>query len=183
MEIKTDRLLLREFYITDISGISILLNNIDVSKWLLVFPCPFGFYDAENTVKHMIKRSKEKPRTSYNLAVELNEGKMLIGNIGLVRIDLSNKTGMVMYWLGRNFWGKGYGSEALGKVLKFAFNKLKLRRLSAEVYPGNLGSIKLLEKFGFKKEGVLRKSVVCKVDGKIKDTILYSLLDEEYNVE
>ncbi|MBU0959265.1 MAG: GNAT family N-acetyltransferase [Nanoarchaeota archaeon] len=181
MEIKSERIILREFNEEDKKIIVPLLNNLNVTKWLLVYPFPFDLSDAEKTINHMIKRSLENPRTSYNLAIELKKSKELIGGIGLVKIDLEQKTGGVMYWVGEKYWRNGYGSEALKIILDFAFNVLKLRRLYAEVYPGNDSSINLLEKFGFKKEGYLRKSVICKADGKIKDTLYYGLLKEDYN--
>ena len=74
----------------------------------------------------------------------------------------------------------GYGTEALGALLNFAFNKLKLRRVEAGVFFGNPASGKLLEKFGAKQEGLRRKSNRCKADGKIKDEIIYGLLKEEW---
>jgi len=180
MEFLTKRLKIREYKITDCKKIVPLLNNLKVTQWLLVYPNPFLIEDAEKTINHMIKRSEENPRTSYNLAITLNKNEELIGGIGLVKMDFNQKIGMVMYWLGEEYWRAGYGSEALRAILNFGFNELKLRKISAEVYPGNEGSVKLLEKFGFKKEGNLRQSSICKADGKIKDTFYYGLLREEY---
>jgi RimJ/RimL family protein N-acetyltransferase len=180
MELETKRLKIREFKIEDNKRVSTLLNNLEVTRWLLVFPFPFTLSDADKTIEHMLKRAEENPRTSYNLAIELKDTKELIGNIGLVKIDLNQKTAMIMYWLGEEYWKRGYGSEALNKVLDFAFDILGLRKISAEVYPGNEGSSKLLEKFNFKEEGHLRKTAICLADNQIKDTIYYGLLKEEY---
>lgn len=178
MEIKNKRIKLREINKKDKEDIIETLDNLNVSKWLLVFPHPFKPEDAEKTINKAIKNSKEKPRKTYNLGIELKE--KLIGGIGLVNINFEQKTAGIMYWLGEEFQKKGYGTEALESILNFAFNDLKLRKVTAEVYPGNNPSTKLLEKFNFKKEGYLRKSKICKADGKIKDSIYYGLLKEEY---
>ena len=182
MEIKNNKIKLREFKEEDKERLSNLLDNINISRWLLVYPSPFKLEDAEKTLKHMIKRSLEEPRTSYNLAIELLDTGELIGGIGLTKIDLTQKTGGVMYWLGENYWKKGYGAEALKGILDFAFNKLDLRRINAEVYPGNDASASLLKKFGFIKEGHLRQSAICNADKKIKDTFYYGLLKEDYKL-
>jgi RimJ/RimL family protein N-acetyltransferase len=180
MEIETKNLQIREFSLEDTQRVAELLNNINVTKWLLVFPNPFNISDAEKSINYMIMRAKECPRTGYNMAIELKSNGLLIGNVSLVKIDYNHKVGSVMYWLGEDYWNKGYGSEALKALLDFGFKELKLRRISAEVYPGNEGSSKLLEKFGFKKEGYFREAVVCKADNQIKDTIPYGLLSKEY---
>lgn len=83
------------------------------------------------------------------------------------------------YWLGRKYHGQGYGSEALEAVIDFAFKRLKLRRLEAEVFRGNPSSGRLLEKYGFREEGLKRKARRSKADGKIKDEYIYGLLREE----
>ena len=85
-----------------------------------------------------------------------------------------------MYWLGENYWNNGYALEALKKLLDFGLKELGIRRIIAEVYPGNESSAKLLEKCGFKKEGYFREAVVCAADEELKDTIPYALLSREY---
>ena len=76
------------------------------------------------------------------------------------------------YWLGRRFWGKGIMSVAVREVATFAFKKLKLKRVYAYTFPANKGSARVLQKNGFHREGVLRKSVVKK--GKFFNDILWA---------
>jgi RimJ/RimL family protein N-acetyltransferase len=180
MEFETENLIIREFSGRDIDRLIYLLNNLNVTKWLLVYPYPLDLSDAEKSLNHMIMRSQENPRTGYNMAIELKSEGKLIGNVSLVKIDHNQKTASVMYWLGEDYWRRGYGSEALKELLEFGIKKLNLRKITAEVYPGNEGSAKLLEKFGFKREGYSRESVVCKADNQLKDTISYGLLSKEY---
>ncbi len=70
--------------------------------------------------------------------------------------------------------------ESTWSILKFGFNRLKLRRIPVHVFVGNTRSGRPLEKFGFKEEGLERKAGRCKVDGKIKDGLIYGLIKEEW---
>jgi len=143
----------------------------------LVVPYPYKLKDAKWWINKCLKENKQKKKikNNYNLIIEGKKEKSLIGGIGLMHVDIFQGKAEVGYWLGEKYWREGYGTEALGEVLKFAFNKLKLRRVYADILAGNPSSGKLLEKFGFKKEGFGRKAVRCKASGNISDTINYGL--------
>ncbi len=178
--IETERLILRQPEVSDISDIVRNLGDLDVTKWLLVVPYPYTEKDAFWYIKHCKEKLKEKPQTDYSYWIELKESCEVIGGIGLARVKQDQGTGSVGYWLARSHHQKGYGSEALSALLDLSFKKLKLRRLEADVFASNPSSGKLLEKYGFKLEGMKRKAVVCKADGKIKDENIYGLLRSEY---
>ena|SRR3989344_1673024 len=180
MEIKTKRLILREINNKDAKDIQKNINNLNVSKWLLVVPYPYALKDAKWWIKNCQEEYKTKKRKKYNFGIELKREKRIIGAIGIDKVDEFQGTASVGYWLGEDYWGRGYGSEALNEILKFAFNKLKLRRIGAGVFAGNPSSGRLLEKFGAKLEGTKRKGAKCKADGKIKDELIYGLLKEEW---
>ena len=82
------------------------------------------------------------------------------------------------YILGRSHWGKGYGYEAACLALDYAFANLAARRVMADTDPDNMGSIKLLEKLGFQREGLLRNR--WRVGGEFADSIIFGLLRHEY---
>jgi ribosomal-protein-alanine N-acetyltransferase len=73
---------------------------------------------------------------------------------------------------------KGYMTEALCTIIAYGFNEMKLNRIEALIGPNNIPSLKLLQKFGFTKEGYLREHY-CK-NGEIQDSIFYALLKSEY---
>jgi len=156
------------------------INNLNVSKWLLVVAYPYTKKYAKEWINYCQKQNKDKKKDAYNFGIELKEEKRIIGGIGVDKINKSQGTANVGYWIGENYWRHGYGSEALNEVLKFAFNKLKIRKLEACVFAENPSSGKLLEKFGAKLEGKRIKSVICKADGKIKDDLIYGLLKENW---
>jgi len=180
IKLKTKRLILRGVgdRKSDVNDLVEGCNNLEVTKWLLMLPFPYRRKDALGWIKHCKENYKKKDKNSYEFAVELKEEGKLIGGIGLSSVKKDQGTATVGYWLNGKYHRKGYGSEALKAVLDFAFNWLKLRRIEAGVFTGNPSSAKLLEKFGAKKEGLKRKSKICKADGKIKDELFYGLLKE-----
>lgn len=180
MKLETEKLILREWKQGDQKDSIKGLNNLNVTKWLLLVPYPYTRKDANWWIKHCIEGYNKKKREKYQFAMELKEKKEVIGGIGIDKVDKLQGKASVGYWIAEPYWNKGYGSEALNEILKFAFDKLKLRRIEAGVFAGNPSSGKLLEKFGAKLEGTKRKSCVCKADGKIKDELFYGLLKEEW---
>ena len=180
MKLTTKRLILTEwedrFKKDSIEGI----NNLNVSKWLLVVPYPYKLKDATWWINHCKEKRKKKSREGYPFAIYLKSEKKVIGGISLDKVDKFQGKAGVGYWLNEEYWNQGYGSEALKAILDFAFKKLKLRRIEAGVFVGNPSSGRLLEKFGAKREGLKRKACRCKADKKIKDEYIYGLLKEEY---
>ncbi len=105
------------------------------------------------------------------------DGKV-IGSIVFSRIRWFNRKSEISIILKKEFQGKGYGKKSLKAAMDFAFNKMNLHRLEAEVYEFNNVSIKLIESLGFKKEGILREAQYSK--GKYWDIIRYGILRNEF---
>jgi RimJ/RimL family protein N-acetyltransferase len=181
MELKTERLILREWRKKDVKDIIEGLNNLEVTKWLAVVPYPYTKKDAKEWINHCSKEAKKgKKRSFYEFAIELKSEKKAIGGIGLFHVDKFQETAEAGIWLNTKYHKKGYGPEALDALLKFAFNKLKLRRVYAGFFKGNPSSFKVQRKFGFKIEGMKRAGRRSKADGKIKDEYITGLLKKEW---
>jgi ribosomal-protein-alanine N-acetyltransferase len=75
--------------------------------------------------------------------------------------------------------GKGFMKEAFPSVLKHGFEEMSLQRIEALIGPDNIPSLKLVKAFGFTEEGRLREHYFK--DGRLEDSILFSLLKREYN--
>lgn len=113
------------------------------------------------------------------LAICLLENDKYIGNVMLQEIDWINRSARVPVLIGdKNEWGKGYATEARMMMLKFAFEERGMERISAYILENNVASIKQHEKCGFKKEGLLRKSVYK--NGMFYNQVLMSLLKDEF---
>ncbi len=87
----------------------------------------------------------------------------------------------VWYKLHSNFWGKGYATECLNRILEFGFGELGLHRIEAGCAVENLGSIRVLEKAGMTREGRKRKVLPLK-DG-WSDNFHYAILATDLNNE
>lgn len=89
---------------------------------------------------------KEKPNF-YILAIILN--KELIGNLVAEKINYKNKTLEIGFWIGKNYWGKGYTTKALNLFLKRIMKKFKPKKIYAHHKKNNFSSGRVLEKGGF----------------------------------
>ena len=113
-------------------------------------------------------------------AICLQQDDRHIGNIKLGPINYYHRTADVSYFIGeKDCWGKGLATEAIGLVVRFAFEVLALCKLNAGTYAGNVGSQKALEKNGFLREGVFVNQV-SSGGGQREDLFRFGLLREAY---
>jgi len=114
----------------------------------------------------------------YFWGIFIKDTDELIGNISLARIMRSpSQTCLLGYTLDKEHNGKGYMTDATSLVVEYAFNSLKLHRIEAGVMPHNIGSIKVLEKVGFHKEGIAQKNV--KINGKWEDHQMLAIISDK----
>ena len=113
-----------------------------------------------------------------HLGIKLVDTNELVGVIGLKSISMKNKKAEIGYWIGKAFWHKGYGSAAVSMMIEYAFEKLKLNKVTCITFAFNENSVKILEKFGFLREGLLRDDVFHKDN--FEDNLLFGLLKKDY---
>ncbi len=117
--------------------------------------------------------------TAFNFAVRLKEDDRLIGQARLYRIEWTHATGSLQIGLGdRNDRGKGYGTETLRMLLRYAFDELNLYRLAASTVEYNTGAIRFFERAGFVSE--VRRRQAIQRDGKRWDAVMLGLLRDEW---
>jgi len=108
-----------------------------------------------------------------------------IGNIKIGPIHPIYKFADISYFIGdKEYWGKGYTTIAIKLITEFGFNTIGLNRIQAGVHGSNIGSQKVLEKCGYKKEAILRKKIYygCN-DNKVWDDHLYfGILKDEFKL-
>ena len=102
---------------------------------------------------------------------------VLIGTCTLNAIELEHRRCEIGYALGAAYWGQGLAREAVTLAIQFAFEALGLERIEADVDPRNAASLGLLERMGFKREGLLRAR--WRVAGEVQDSAFYGLLRGE----
>ena len=171
MIIETERLILRPVTIKDTQDIYNNSKEIEVginAGWK-----PHASIEETKKIMREIFLSKE-----YIFAIENKESKKVIGTIGIIDDPkrLNDKSRMLGYSIGKDYWGEGFMTEAAKAVCNAGFNTLNLDIISAYCYPNNKRSKRVLEKCGFEYEGCLRLSEVL-FNGTVADNECYSCLN------
>ena len=172
MRLVTKRLILRPLAFKDMEDIVENLNNISVSRYLSIVPYPYTLKDAKVFIK-ITKKSR------HYFGIVLKSSGKVIGIVALMNVDSYVKNADIGYWLGEKYWRQGFSTEALKAIVKYSFRKLNLVRLQAGVAVENKASLKVLKKTGFKKEGLMRKSLRTKSTGKWHDAYEFGLLKSD----
>ncbi|MFD2532200.1 GNAT family N-acetyltransferase [Gracilimonas halophila] len=151
-KVSTQRLSLRPIQDQDLQHIYRGLSDPKVIKHYGV-----SFSSMEETKEQMDwYRKLIENKTGIWFALELKESNEFIGAVGLNDIKKEHRRGEIGFWLLPEFWGSGYISDAVPKVLEYGFRTLKLHRIEAWVETENEKSRKALTKLGFQYEGTLR---------------------------
>jgi UDP-4-amino-4,6-dideoxy-N-acetyl-beta-L-altrosamine N-acetyltransferase len=111
-------------------------------------------------------------------AIETADG-VHIGNLGLHDINWVHRHAELGIVIGeKEYWGQGYGSDAIRTLLRFAFQEMNLHRVSLRVYEDNARGIRAYEKCGFKHEGRMREAIFRK--GRYYDELRMGILGHEF---
>ena len=103
----------------------------------------------------------------------------LLGAVGLYDFNMRHQRATIKTMrIPTKYQGLGIASEALEMLIDYGFNTLNLNKITCDTFADNYGSIKHLEKVGFRQEGCLKKHYFHQ--GKFKDALIYSLLREEF---
>ncbi|MBV9280263.1 MAG: GNAT family N-acetyltransferase, partial [Chloroflexi bacterium] len=171
----TPRLRLRPFTLADSATVERLAGAIEVASMLVNMPHPYPpGLAAEWIGRHADLAARGE---FFMWAIEHKDGGELMGSFTL-GVKGAHRRGHLGYWLGVPYWNRGYATEAAGPVLDVAFRDLSLHRVQALVFPRNLASCRVLEKVGFRAEGMLRGYLL---KGEVfGDAIMYALLHPEF---
>ena len=114
----------------------------------------------------------------YDWAIIDRESRKMIGTCGFTKIDTANNSAEIGYVLNPDFHRRGFGSEAVKRILKFGFEELKLNRIEARFMQGNEASLALMRSVGMTFEGYMRDLVLAK--GSYRTVGVSSILRSEY---
>ncbi len=113
----------------------------------------------------------------YFYVIELQEDSTFIGLLALVLGKGKYRNAEVWYKLHSTFWGQGYATEALRRVIAFGFGELQLHRIEAGCAVGNLASIRVLEKVGMQREA--RRRALLPLQGGWSDNFEFAILETD----
>ena len=127
-------------------------------------------------MRHYLRDLRED--MGYALFIFAASSGSLIGGLTLCNVRRGVTQSCTLgYWVGADYAKQGYMTAAVRAVVPFVFDSLELHRLEAACLPTNAASIKLLEKTGFKREGMARRYL--RINGVWQDHLLYALLDSD----
>lgn len=173
--IETRRLNLRAFTLSDAPRVRLLAGEREIAATTALIPHPYPDGEADRWIS--AHPAAFESGQSVTFAIERREGSVLIGAIGLEFHPKHNRA-EVGYWIGREFWGQGYATEALKTVLTYGFSR-GVHRIWAEHFAHNPASGRVLQKAGMKHEGTLRHHMV-KWDQPV-DCEVYGILSTEFD--
>jgi ribosomal-protein-alanine N-acetyltransferase len=131
-----------------------------------------------DSIREFVSRMM-RSRDSYLFAIIERGSGQHIGNIKLGPVSSHHRCADISYFLGdRSSWGRGFASEAIGLVVQFGFQTLELHRIQAGLYRSNTGSVKALERNGFRYEGCWRGQL--RSGDEWEDHLWFGLLREEW---
>lgn len=172
MKLATERLILREWKLTDTSDMVEGLNDFDTAKNLTV-PFPYKKEHAESFITKHLKNDKN----NFYFAIVLKSENKVIGGTSL---EIKNGTNKIKggIWLNKKYHGKGYGSEAWKARARFAFETLNVNKLENGFFEHNEISWKMQQKLGYKIVG--RTTNFCPALNKKVVEIVTSLTKEDF---
>jgi len=167
----TERLTLRPYSPADIPELLPLIGARDVAATTLRIAHPYTAEDAKGFLQ--LTNDPDK----IWLAITLRSDGRQIGGIGL-RVDQQHQHAELGYWLGVEYWGKGYASEAGREMIRYGFQDLAMHRIFASHFKHNPASGRILQKLGMQHEGCQREHLLKW--GQFVDSELYGLLRGEW---
>jgi len=129
--------------VTDPIGLTIAKNPPKVTRQF-----------EEGWLKKTISNYSIRKPEEYSLAITLDDA--LVGSAGLKKIDYQNESLEIGYWIGRDYWGKGYATSALNLLLAFADKRFHPKRITGLAFTFNPASKRVMEKCGFELECIRR---------------------------
>lgn len=169
-----ERIFLRPLEMEDAPRCQVWVNDPTVNLYLLVGRIPFNRLREEEWFKGLYKDSH-----NVILGICLRDNNQHIGNCGLHSISWVDRNALFGIMIGeKEEWNKGYGMEATGLILEYAFQTLNLERVELSVFEFNDRAIRCYKNAGFREEGRLRKKRYKM--GRYWDEIVMGILKEEW---
>jgi len=177
IELESERLIYRKFRYDDFPVVFDWLGNLENMKYRMGEPRNES--EVRGYLDWAISNSEAEKRDSYEFAVVLKSDDSLIGSATLIHLPDDPEIGWTLH---RNYWRQGYGTEIGNTLLKLGFDILNLRRIIAACNAGNIGSYRIMEKIGMRREAHFIKAQQgnSALDYEWCDRFQYAVLQEEW---
>lgn len=148
--LETLRLILRPLEPADTVSIAPLMADPAIATRTARIPYPNTPADAENWVANVIAEGKSG--AVLTRAIQRRADGAVLGIVGLI-VERAKREAELGYWLGRPYWGRGFATEAVARLIRFGFEERALERIEAGAFADNAASIRVLHKLGFVSTG------------------------------
>lgn len=170
--IETERLVLRSITLDDAPALFAIFSDPGVMRYWS-WPPLVSFDQAEALVREI--GALWRSRALLQWGITRRERRGVIGTVTLGGWDRRHRRAELGYALAEAHQGNGYAVEAVGAAIAFGFGPMGLHRIAADTEPRNARSIRLLERLGFRFEGLQRQAYFQ--GGEWQDAALYGLLE------
>ena len=167
--LQTERLLLRALTLDDFEAVHSWSSNPENIRYMAFGP------NTEEETREFLGRAK----SGKDFAVVIKETGQVIGSGGLYP-DNANDTGTLGWILHLDHHKKGYGTEFCGELIRYGFEDLNLRRLTAPCAAVNYGSYRIMERNGMRREALHLEKHWSRIDKEWIDEAVYAILAGEY---
>lgn len=166
---------LREITKDDVKAFYSYISDKRVNRYIAEDDVPKNIESAEKEL--MYWADLYTYRRSIYWGIVKTKNNILIGTCGYNNWSRMHKRGEISYDLAHSYWGKGISTRCVKAISDFGFAAMGLQRIQATVAIDNIGSIKVLEKSNYKREGLMRSYGI--LHGQAKDFYMYSTLRED----
>jgi ribosomal-protein-alanine N-acetyltransferase len=172
--LETERIILRQIKEDDIPGIFRFYSGSDTLNYI----ARDLFTKKEQAIEkvNIFQKNYEEKKAIWWTFTQIPKDEF-IGFGGLFEISKESNKAEIGYGLLPEYWGNGIMSEVVKKLIDFGFNEMKLHKIYGRITPGHNASIRVLEKFGFKKEGEFKDDEFAQ--NKYFDTAYFSQINNE----
>jgi len=174
--LKTPRLTLRAARMSDAQDMYDYSRDPEVARHVL-WDAHTSIHQTRGYLRYILRQYRSGQPSTF--VIELTAERRVIGTIGLMWIQKENRAAEVGYSLSRRYWNQGLMTEALGAVLQFCFDTMRLNRVEAQHETDNPASGAVMRHAGMRHEGTLRQRVYNK--NRFVDVELYAILRCDYD--
>ena len=173
--LETEDLILRRPALRDAKDIFRYASDPEVARYVL-----WDVHRSVSESRHFVRELRGRLRSGLpsSWAVVLKETGTVIGTIGFVWYSTDNRSAELGYSFSREYWNRGYATQALKAVTDTVFRSLPLNRLEAQHDLRNPASGRVMQKSGYRQEGILRSRIMNK--GEYADVALYAILRADW---
>ncbi len=163
---------IRPLDVNDLDDLYQWYNDEEFSYWIS------GNWPFATLLRHDEVERKFYEEDEHRYAITDKE-ENLIGTIGFDQVNIPARSARIFIAIGaKDYWGKGYGTDALYIFSVYLFKQWNMNRLTAETWDGNTRALSCYQRLGFQVEGSLREAYY--IDGKYHDAVILGLLQRDF---